>query len=278
MRGVRSAQIAGQQSTKLDLLLGNVRTVYNSARENENVRQAMVLGGAVLLTSSYAASQNRSVFANAGGGLSMLPEIIGGAGSALVLFWAYEKYVKIMEGIRLMQDMQKNIGGWVKESKNIKKDFVALKGSYNELKQGMSEAIAVTGEMKEHMSTIVAVSDDHNTLAGIMQMLLQKVKIDEERITVLQHYLLALAQNGNLTDEVQELLKKGDSSIVPSDTLPLTDEEQKAEIVKMYNRPSSGLGKLLGKNPKVAIFDDIPVDWFVKHARELENAKLTIRP
>lgn len=278
LRVVRSAQVAAQQSGASDTLLKNVRSVYSAARESEGVRQGMVLGGAVLLTSSYAASQNRSIFASAGGGaLSMLPELIGGAGSALVAFWAYKKYIGVMEGVRLMNKMQREIGGWVKESKNIKKEFIALKASYNQLKQGVNETIAVTQEVKDHIPSIVALSDDHNTLAGIMQMLIQKSKADEKKIAQLQECLLALAQHGNCSLEVQALLQE--ENVAPHDgSLPLNEEEQKAEIVKMYNKQPSVLGKLLGRKAKVAVFEDIPQEWFKKHDKELGSAKLTIRP
>ena len=110
-----------------------------------------------------------------------------------------------------------------------------------------------------------------------MQMLIQKSKADEKKIAQLQECLLALAQHGNCSLEVQALLQE--ENVAPHDgSLPLNEEEQKAEIVKMYNKQPSVLGKLLGRKAKVAVFEDIPQEWFKKHDKELGSAKLTIRP
>ena len=276
LRIIKSAQDDSIKTIALNKMLETTRSLYQSVRENQNIGQGIALGGTVLLASSYAAS-NKAVFANADGGfLSMLPQMIGGAGSALIAFWAYEKYIGVMEGVRLMSLMKKDIGGWVDDTKKIKKEFAKLKKSYDELKQEVNEAIVVTQEVNQHMPSIVALSDDHNTLAGIMQMLLQKAKTDEKKIAQLQECLLALAQHGNFSDEAQELLQ--DSTVASRDmNSSLTPEEQKLKIVQKYNKQSMW-NKVLGKKPRVAVFDDIPQEWFKKHDKELNDAGYTIRP
>lgn len=272
LRTVRVAAVMGSNSKSLASVSDQVTRSYQQVRTQTSTSFTTGLVGAGLL---YAASRyvvpqaTRTVFSSVESGfLGMIPSLLGGAGSVFVVYGAYAQIHDILNGVRLMHAMGKDLTGWMNKNKEIVKSFQAMKMEYDALKHQMASILAVTEQLQQSMPDVVALSGDNATMAGILQGVLAQMKQDGKKIATMQQHLLVLAQHGNLPVEAQELLKiQGAAS----------DDDQKMKIVAMYNKHGK-LGNLFGGKQKIAVFDDIPGEWFEKHDKELTSAGLTVRP
>lgn len=274
-----------EANKKLNTLSDTIIKHYGTLRESDYTRKALITSGALLILKEYSStfSSSRGTFADTGGSLiSTLSQIVGGVGLlAFIGYKAYDTWSDMLAATHALEHFKKDIVMWKQEMKKIKQDIQALDTNTQKLDQGMLQVIGVSEKIQQQMPDVVALSDDHATMAGILQDVIKQMKHDQAKIIKLNECILALSQYSNVKEEAKLVVQNNTNIIDKITTVDpftaattLSEEEQKIKIVEKYNKPSL-LNKLLGKQ-KPACFEDIPQQWFVDHKEWLTKHGYTV--